>query len=49
MTRCANTQCKWHDKNAQTACTLFHGKSWLECRTKIIRPTNDQPKQEKQQ
>ena len=36
MTRCTNTRCKWHQADAPTGCTLFGGKSWMDCRTKIV-------------
>lgn len=37
MIRCANARCKWQSDAAPTGCTLFCGKSWLDCRAKTVR------------
>lgn len=46
MIRCTNTRCKWQSAAAPTGCTLFGGKSWLDCRAKTVRKETTQPRKE---
>lgn len=47
MKHCANRDCRWNDGQRATGCRLFSGKSWSDCKTKVIRMIEDKNDKER--